>query len=536
MVRQIYNINRFLIMKKSILLFLAIIPALALGQLNNPQARWVTENFFPDPDIDIQTPAFQKKKGYTKYKDLILFLEDILSKHPETARLEYIGQSQKGKTIPMLVLERKGTSDNKIRVWIQGGLHGDEGGSTEAVLYMISQILENPAYDHLLDRLIVGLVPTANIDGFEKQVRQAANGLDLNRDQTKLMAPETVVLKTAFRDFDPHVALDFHEFRPYRRDFTRLSTWGITTWHDVMFLFSGNLNVPENLRRFTDELFVENARRTLSDNGLRFRNYITTRDHYGDIHFAEGSNNARSSATSWALANTVSALIEVRGVGIGRHSFKRRVFSAFLVGMSFLQTSFDHPGEIIRQLEEATKSKQKAVVTSAPAVYTDTIRAIDLDTREVLPLPVTIRNALLSKPMLTRDRPLAYIIDGGQAELVGKLNILGLETELLTLPCSVTVQAYRVSDYFRSGVPYEGVRRQEVMTELITLQKTFESEHYVLRMDQPGANLAIELLEPEAPNSFVSFSVLPVKKGAELPVYRLTESLSSIKTTKKRSK
>ena len=38
----------------------------------------------------------------------------------------------------------------------------------------------------------------------------AANG-DLNRDQTKLM----VVLKQAFSDFGPHVALDLHLKRFY---------------------------------------------------------------------------------------------------------------------------------------------------------------------------------------------------------------------------------------------------------------------------------------------------------------------------------
>ena len=43
----------------------------------------------------------------------------------------------------------------------------------------------------------------ANIDGYESHDRYAANGLDLNRDQTKLMAKESVSLKQAFSDFSP---------------------------------------------------------------------------------------------------------------------------------------------------------------------------------------------------------------------------------------------------------------------------------------------------------------------------------------------
>jgi hypothetical protein len=39
-------------------------------------------------------------------------------------------------------------------------------------------------------------------------------------------------------------------------------------------------------------------------------------------------------------------------------------------------------------------------------------------------------------------------------------------------------------------------------------------------LNQRKSNLAVEVLEPEAPNSFVSFSVLPTAKDQELPVYR----------------
>jgi len=39
-------------------------------------------------------------------------------------------------------------------------------------------------------------------------------------------------------------------------------------------------------------------------------------------------------------------------------------------------------------------------------------------------------------------------------------------------------------------------------------------------MNQPKSNLAVEVLEPEAPNSFVSFSVLKTELNQELPIYR----------------
>ena len=95
----------------------------------------------------------------------------------------------------------------------------------KAFFILIDQLLNDSI--HLLNYLDIFIVPMANIDGYESHDRYAANGLDLNRDQTKLMAKESVSLKQAFSDFGPHVALDLHEYRPYRRDFTLFGrVWG----------------------------------------------------------------------------------------------------------------------------------------------------------------------------------------------------------------------------------------------------------------------------------------------------------------------
>ena len=69
----------------------------------------------------------------------------------------------------------------------------------------------------------------------------------------------TEASKKEFANFDPHIALDFHEYRPFRKDFAQLSTFGISNPYDVMFLHTGNLNVPENIRNIIDTLFVKNA-------------------------------------------------------------------------------------------------------------------------------------------------------------------------------------------------------------------------------------------------------------------------------------
>ena len=499
-------------------------PNLILAQLN-PEPKAITEKYFPDPDIEINTPGFAKKRGFTEYKDMMPFLQDLKDKHPDKVSLQFIGQSQKGKDIPLLIISsgsKKG--QNKLKVWLQGGLHGNEPASTEGLLYLMQQILEDPSYNYLLDSLEIAFLPMANIDGMNRGSRYAANGLDLNRDQTKLMAPESVVLKKAFNDFNPQVAVDFHEYRPYRRDYARLSSYGVTVPHDVMFLYSGNLNVPESLRRYVQKRFVKNAGESLNQHELRFHDYFSSTKVFGSIQFNQGSKNARSSATSYALANTVSSLVEIRGVGIGRTSFKRRVFSTFLVAKSYLETAWANPKEVRDELAKARAAKGLAHVTTKRKVEPQPVQMIDIDTEETIALDGIVRDAWESSPDLSRSRPSAYIILPENEAIVEKLKILGLEVEQLSTEKTMKVEAYSVSEYQQFALKYEGVHRQEVKTQLLESNYTFPAGTWIVHTDQQRGNLAIEVLEPEAPNSLVSFGVFTTAANQLLPYFRYLEN------------
>lgn len=195
-------------MKKLLLLILLF--SSALFAQPNPQSKKVTEKFFSNPDVEINTPAFAKEKVFTNYKELMAFIEEKVADHSNLISYRFIGESQKGKKIPILTLNNSSRVNTKIRVWMQGGLQGNEPASTEGLLHLVNQLLEDPEHQKLLNNIDLRIVPMANIDGYIKQDRYAANGLDLNRDQTKLMAPESVILKEAFNKFNPEVAVDFH--------------------------------------------------------------------------------------------------------------------------------------------------------------------------------------------------------------------------------------------------------------------------------------------------------------------------------------
>lgn len=507
-------------MKKPYHLLFLLAAFVLMGQFS-PQSSKITELFFPDKqDLPEITPALQKQRGFTTYKEMMAFLEELRVAFPQFLSYTYLGESKKGLQIPLVKL-RNDAPGPKIRVWLQGGLHGDEPASTEAMLYLLYDLLHDSSRHHLLDQIELAVVPMANIDGYQKQQRLNAEGLDLNRDQTKLMAAETPALTKAFTAFNPQVALDFHEYRPYRRDFAKLSSFGVTGAYDVMFLYSGNLNVPESLRQYTRNQFVTPTTSKLDAAALTHHDYFSSGTHQGTIHFTQGSVNARSSATNYALQNCISTLIEVRGVGLGRTSFKRRIYTGYLIALSYLEIAATQPNEIRAQLAATDASTPDIAVRMKSKEYADSVLFIDLETSSKIKLAATIRDAWYASPTLLRPRPTAYLLEASEAVLAEKIAAFGIQYVQVSEARSYRVAQYTVVDYSSPAAKYEKMNLQQVRTQLDTLTKTFPAGSYLISMQQSGIHILPELLEPEAPNSFVSFGVLPTRLHATLPIYRL---------------
>ena len=92
--------------------------------IHTQDSKKISEKYFPDYDIEVPTPAFNKKKGFTKYSEMMYFLDELCKKYPNKVSYEYIGKSQKEKQIPMVYL-----GENKVdnfKVCFMGGLHGND--------------------------------------------------------------------------------------------------------------------------------------------------------------------------------------------------------------------------------------------------------------------------------------------------------------------------------------------------------------------------------------------------------------------------
>ena len=468
--------------------------------------------------------SFGFTQGKSFYIDKLILLENGIytekfSDKPVTGE---VYQYKKGKKIPILHISKNSNYDiKKLRVWMQGGLHGNEPASTESLLYLIHLILEDPDYKYLLDKIDLVILPMANIDGFLKNDRYAANGLDLNRDHTKIMAPETRASKKAFAEFDPHIALDFHEYRPFRKDFAQLSSFGISNPYDVMFLHTGNLNVPENIRVIIDTLFVKNAKKSLDKLNLRHRHYIKSEKYKGEIHFSTGSNTARSSSNFYALNNGIATLFEIRGVGIGKTSFKRRINSGLAVGFSFLKTAYENSNFIFNQIDIANTYTNDIVLQHERSIYTDVIKAIDIESNELIDFSTTMHSSKDSYAISKRDRPLAYIIKKNNYGFIEKLNDVGVNYVELEKDTMIYSGGYKVVEFNNKFKVYEKMKMQKVVTSIEYSNNKFSKGDILISMNQKRSNLIAELLEPEAPNSYVSFGIIKTSLNNQLPIYRI---------------
>ena len=124
-------------MLRLLLTYLFCFSCLACFGQGSPQSKKITNKYFPNPQIEFNTPAFQKKKGFTTYDEMMAYLTSYADRFPNICSIDFIGESQKGKAIPRVRLSGK-TRNRKVKVWIQGGLHGDEPAGTESIFYLIS--------------------------------------------------------------------------------------------------------------------------------------------------------------------------------------------------------------------------------------------------------------------------------------------------------------------------------------------------------------------------------------------------------------
>ncbi|KAI8152637.1 Carboxypeptidase 2 [Colletotrichum sp. SAR 10_70] len=501
----------------------------------------IAANFQAIEGVDLLSPAFlgpetiptgfaEGTQGPTADDILDTFVQDLADKNSWLTYNKANFTSEEGRPFPYLHLtsgsaksRRAANSTGKVRVWLQGAVHGNEPAGDQSMLALLGALDANQTWTaSLLEKLDIVILPRYNPDGVFYFQRTLATNYDPNRDHVKLARKQTRDIKSLFNEFNPHVAVDMHEYSATAR-------YG-SYYHAADGLFSAakNLNIHPDIRSLSEELFAKNIGSAMESRGLRWEPYVTgstsTNPEFKPT-FAEAGSDAKIGRNAMGLTQCVTFLIEMRGIYLADQEFQRRTVAGLTMASSVLQTAADNADKVYTTIESSIAdfktTNAEIIVTDYSPTVQRTFTMVNINNGSVVQVPINFGSTTPVTANITRARPEAYLIPASWADLAERLRVGGLEVETLSEPYKGTVEAYTItSAEFETGY-YEGVVRATVTTEPITREVNLPAGSFLVSTKQKNAALAFVALEPENIDSYASFNIVPVEEGDEYPIYRV---------------
>ena len=504
---------------------------------------------YPDPAVRFDTPAFASgKTDFTSHDEMMAFVER-LSDGAANVQLRIAGYSQEGRAIPAVLFTNSGRfraaelrALDRPLVMLVGQLHGNEPAGGEAML-ALAKSLATGELRPLLDRISVVIVPRGNPDGAHYFWRSTANCVDINRDHLKVDLPETFAIRRLTYELHPDVFVDAHEFSVATR---WVEKFNALQSYDFTMAYATHPNIAPPLTAMAEQLFSRNIARDVEQAGYSHFWYYTTAYNLKDKRVAGGGTAPDIGRNYAGLQNTLSFLVETRGVGIGRDSYARRVHTHYVVMASLLRTAADHAAEVrkvVRSAREAMVQRGRApavddlvAVTLKMPTRAQKLTMADPESGENKEVEVEWIDPREAQPGLTRARPYAYLLLPSHIEVARRLAMSGVEVRRLRKPTELEVESYDVTERRAGNVFVEGHIRSTVTTELRLKKRVFPAGTLVYSMAQPAANILVAALEPESASSFVALGMIPTdRRGlanpqeagpSEVPVFRLMKAVS----------
>ena len=504
---------------------------------------------FPAPSVVYSTPGLQEgRSSFTSNAEIQTWLRELTASAASAPGLKAavlnIGQSQRGEVLEALVLSRATGTDaaallasGRPTVLLLGQQHGDEPAGSEALLVLareLSQGLLRP----LLERINVIIVPRANPDGSADSKRMTSGGLDMNRDHLLLNTPEAQALARLTRDYRPTVVVDAHEYTVVGRF---LQKFDAIQKYDALLQYATTANMPEFLTKASEEWYRRPLVAALSAQGLSNQWYYTTSADLADKKISMGGTQPDTGRNINGLKNTVSLLIETRGVGIGRLHIQRRVHTHVSAISSVLASTAQRASELgqlqpyIEKELSAQACKEEAVVEAGPTLTQFELLMLDPVSGADKALKVEWNSALTLRKIKTRVRPCGYWLSASSKTAVERLRLHGVQVLRVLEPSSM------LGDIYRETARSSGVRQdvrgvildagQIVKTEVALVRGVIDapSGSYYVSLRQPLSNLVMAALEPDTQNSYFANQLIdslasaarvmsePAAKTEELP-------------------
>jgi hypothetical protein len=414
-------------------------------------------------------------------------------------------------------------SRQKLRIWFQGGVHGDEPAGDQGLLALLGKLSKDKAWARsVLKKADLVILPRYNPDGVNYFQREFVTNFDPNRDHAVLRRKQTQDIKTLLNEFDPHVFLDAHEY-------TANSPLGASRqWikaQDVQVSAVKNPNIHEDIRHLQEGLFINTVYATIEQRGLRTSPYFVASSGTDTLVLQENSSISHAGHNSAGLGQRISFLTETRGIRLGDQHFQRRVFAGLLAAETILRTAIDNAELVYRTIEDARadflENDDDIIVLDKSRPHSTTWEFIDARNGSLVDVPVTFNNNTPSETVLSRSRPEAYIFSSVWKDVAERLEILGVDVDVLKEDFEGEVGTLTVTEATLAQSKFHGIVQTAVRTESGSRNVRIPAGGFRVDTRQKNALYALVTLEPENTASFVTYNIIPLDVGDEYPVFRI---------------
>ena len=503
------------------------------------------------PNIPVAWQTTAERTDYQKtsrYDEAIAYAQKLAAASP-LIRYRAIGKSGEGRDVPLLIAASGlaftpeiARRQGKAVVFIQAGIHAGEIDGKDAGLALFRDIAITKTRLDLLKNVVIIFVPIYNVDGHENfnafmrinqngpdemGFRANSNNLNLNRDYMKADAPETRAWLKLWNEWRPDLFIDCHV------------TDGADFQYNVTYEYAHFQEMHPAIKSWMDEHFDGNVVPRVEKEG----NLLT---HYVEFAGREVTGGIATFIATPKYATGYTPLRNRAGLLIETHvykSYKSRVRGTYDV----LRYAIDEVGREKASLFVANVTADTQTVESGktydpkrqfPLALSTTNKSTPMAFKGVeykmedsaisggkrivygtAPLNVTIPRFDEGKVDRSVAPPLYYIVPPQYKDVIDVLKLHGIKFELLKKPMEIEVESYQLTEPKWATTPFENRITLSCKPVPTKEKRTYAAGSVLVPMAQEAAAVAIHLLEPAGPDSFVYWgffnSVFEQKEGGE---------------------
>jgi len=467
-----------------------------------------------------------------RYGETLEYCKRLDSASPWVA-LQSFGTTPQGRDLPLLVLSSDGAftpdearATGKAVVLIQSGIHPGEPDGKDASLMLAREIAITKSHSALLDHVIVLMVPIFNVDGHERfgpynRINQngpeemgwrvTSQNLNLNRDYLKADTPEMRAMLRLFTDWLPDLAVDCHV------------TNGMDFQYDVTYAMEVYRNIDDDVAAWIKGRFLPPMIEAVNRSGHLIAPYIWPRE-YNDISkgFTSSAATPRFSTGYGATQNRPSLLIETHML----KPYGTRVAATYQVLLATLETvnsEADRLRRVVRNADERViESARSELPVYLPLNFQPTRTSRDWTFLGVKSRK--IQSEVLGTPLVVFDPepeqrtvpyyagsdvvdsvrvPRYYVVPREYTSVIDVLRAHGIALKTLTRALDLEAHLSRLVEPRWQAEPSEGRHTVRFKSTEMSERRSFPAGSVVVPLDQRTGKIAVHLLEPKGPDSFV---------------------------------